>query len=58
MSAEGTLADAFDRAGLHIETQQFFLFRPEFQVRYGLASWTVPLVHRVPVVREITTLGA
>lgn len=74
MSAEGTLADirsvrrarltlskaerAFDRAGLHIETQELFLFRPEFQVRYGLSSWSVPLVHRVPMVREITTLGA
>jgi SAM-dependent methyltransferase len=74
MSAEGTLADirsvrqtrltlskaerAFDRAGLHIETQEFFLFRPEFQGRYGLSAWSVPLVHRIPIVREITTLGA
>ena len=74
MSAESTQADirsvrqtrltlskaerAFDRAGLHIETQELFLFRPEFQVRYGLSSRSVPLVHRVPIVREITTLGA
>jgi SAM-dependent methyltransferase len=74
MSAESTQADirsvrqtrltlskaerGFDRAGLHIETQEFFLFRPEFQIRYGLSSRSVPLVHRVPMVREITTLGA
>jgi SAM-dependent methyltransferase len=74
MSAKSTLADvrsvrqtrltlskaerAFDRAGLRIETQEFFLFRPEFHIRYGLSSWNIPLVHRVPVVREIATLGA
>jgi SAM-dependent methyltransferase len=74
MSAESTRADvrsvrqarltlskaerAFERAGLRIETQEFFLFRPEFYVRYGLSSWNIPLLHRVPVVREITTLGA
>lgn len=74
MSAESTRADiksvrqtrltlskaerAFDRAGLHIEMQEFFLLRPEFRIRYGLPSWCIPLVHRVPIVREIMTFGA
>jgi SAM-dependent methyltransferase len=74
MSAESTLADvrsvrqtrltlskaerAFERAGLRIEAQERFLFRPEFHIRYGLASWHMPLVHRVPIVREIVTFGA
>ena len=74
MSAESTRADiksvrqtrltlskaerVFDRAGLRIEMQEFFLFRPEFRIRYGLSSWQIPLVHRVPIVREIATLGA
>jgi SAM-dependent methyltransferase len=74
MSAESTRADiksvrqtrltlskaerAFDRAGLRIEMQEFFLFRPEFRIRYGLSSWYIPLVHRVPIVREIATCGA
>ena len=74
MSAESTLADirsvrqtrltlskaerAFEEAGLRIETQEFFLFRPEFQVRYGLSSWSVPFIQRLPVVREVATLGA
>jgi SAM-dependent methyltransferase len=74
MSAAGTLADikavrqtrltlakaerAFDRAGLRIEGQEFFLFRPEFQIRYALSSWHIPLVHRVPIVREFVTCGA
>jgi SAM-dependent methyltransferase len=74
MSAEDTLADvrsvrqtrltlakaeqAFSRAGLRIEVQEFFLFRPEFHIRYGLSSWKIPLIHRVPIVREVMTLGA
>jgi SAM-dependent methyltransferase len=74
MSAESTLADiksvrqtrltltkaerAFDHAGLRIEAQELFLFRPEFNIRYALSSWHIPLVHRVPIVREVATLGA
>jgi SAM-dependent methyltransferase len=73
MTAESTLADirsvrqtrltlskaerAFDEAGLSIEKQEFFLFRPEFQVRYGLSSSSIPLIHRIPLVREVATLG-
>ena len=34
------------------------MFRPEFRIRYALAARHIPLVHRVPLVREIATVGA
>jgi hypothetical protein len=49
---------SFGWAGLYIETQELFLLRPEFNIRYALSSWHIPLVHRVPIVREVATLGA
>ncbi len=49
---------AFSRAGFEVEERELFLVRPEYTVRYGLASRTAGLLGRIPVAREALVNGA
>lgn len=49
---------AFSKAGFEVEERELFLVRPEYTVRYGLASRTAGFLGRLPVVREAMVNGA
>jgi SAM-dependent methyltransferase len=49
---------AFARAGLRIASSEFWVLRPEYGVRYGMATLRAGLLARVPLAREVFVNGA
>lgn len=49
---------AFRQAGLTVQARELFLLRPEFRIRYGLPMLSGGPLGRVPVLREVLTMGA
>ncbi len=45
-------------SGLGIAQRELYLLRPEFYHRYGVRPIRSPLLGRIPLLREITTMGA
>jgi 2-polyprenyl-3-methyl-5-hydroxy-6-metoxy-1,4-benzoquinol methylase len=55
-----TLAKAertFREAGMRIQAEEHFLLRPEFKIRYGIPQCSNGPLSKVPILREIATMG-
>jgi len=54
----GTFERIIGKAGLAIAHKELYLIRPEFYRRYGVPALRSGLLARIPVLREVTTMGA
>lgn len=56
--AVGSFEKHLQEADLVIEKRELYLLRPEFRYRYGLPALRSSLLARIPVLREVGTMGA
>ena len=54
----GAFEKIIKQVGLAIVHRELYLIRPEFRNRYGVPVLRSGLLARMPVLREITTMGA
>jgi len=49
--------NAFEKTKLKIHAAEYFLFRPEFRIRYGLPTFNTGPACKLPILREVITMG-